>query len=270
MIKSKFYDVEILKNFFSITIIDITSYLEVMKDACDEKGNPIPLVQKFTVKEIKERLDTVKSENYYITDTDDSQLFPMLKTINDMRPHYEKNSNGKDIPVTTHMFGYNNSKYDKLMVAALLMHHNNVNGTKELIKILYETSQKIIQSQNEDRSFNQNDFYMNALNKFKLPYTDIDVMQIFALNKASVMIDKAGDRKPVPKSLKQTSINLQWYELLEFELPPICEKDIHFYHNIDRYKGMTAKQLNSLLGKWERFIIEEYIPPMMYLSLIHI
>lgn len=264
MIKSKFYDVEILKNFFSITIIDITSYLEVMKDACDEKGNPIPLVQKFTVKEIKERLNTVKSENYYITDTDDSQLFPMLKTINDMRPHYEKNSNGKDIPVTTHMFGYNNSKYDKLMVAALLMHHNNVNGTKELIKILYETSQKIIQSQNEDRSFNQNDFYMNALNKFKLPYTDIDVMQIFALNKASVMIDKAGDRKPVPKSLKQTSINLQWYELLEFELPPICEKDIHFYHNIDRYKGMTAKQLNSLLGKWERFIIEEYIPPMMY------
>lgn len=90
MIKSKFYDVEILKNFFSITIIDITSYLEVMKDACDEKGNPIPLVQKFTVKEIKERLDTVKSENYYITDTDDSQLFPMLKAINDMRPHYEK------------------------------------------------------------------------------------------------------------------------------------------------------------------------------------
>lgn len=264
MIKSKFYDVEILKNFFSITIIDITSYLEVMKDACDEKGNPIPLVQKFTVKEIKERLDTVKSENYYITDTDDSQLFPMLKAINDMRPHYEKNSNDEDIPVTTHMFGYNNSKYDKLMVAALLMHHNNVNGTKELIKILYETSQKIIQSQNKDRSFNQNDFYMNALNKFKLPYTDIDVMQIFALNKASVMIDKAGDRKPVPKSLKQTSINLQWYELLEFELPPICEKDIHFYHNIDRYKGMTAKQLNSLLGKWERFIIEEYIPPMMY------
>lgn len=264
MIKSKFYDVEILKNFFSITIINITSYLEVMKDACDEKGNPIPLVQKFTVKEIKERLDTVKSENYYITDTDDSQLFPMLKAINDMRPHYEKNSNDEDIPVTTHMFGYNNSKYDKLMVAALLIHHNNVNGTKELIKILYETSQKIIQSQNEDRSFNQNDFYMNALNKFKLPYTDIDVMQIFALNKASVMIDKAGDRKPVPKSLKQTSINLQWYELLEFELPPICEKDIHFYHNIDRYKGMTAKQLNSLLGKWERFIIEEYIPPMMY------
>ena len=75
MIRSKFYDVEILKNFFSITIIDITSYLETMKDICDEKGNPIPLVQKLTVAEIKERLDSVKFESYYITDTDDSQLF---------------------------------------------------------------------------------------------------------------------------------------------------------------------------------------------------
>lgn len=264
MIRSKFYDVEILKNFFSITIIDITSYLETMKDICDEKGNPIPLVQKLTVAEIKERLDSVKFESYYITDTDDSQLFSMLKAISDMRPHYEKNDNGNDIPVTTHMYGYNSGKYDKFMIAALLMHHNNVNGTKELIKILYETSQKIIQNQNEDRSYNKNDFYINALNKFKLPYTDIDIMQIFALNKASVVIDKNGERKPVPKSLKQTSINLQWYELLEFELPPICEKDVHYYHTIDRYKGMTIPQLNSLIAKWERFIIDEYIPPMMY------
>lgn len=90
MIRSKFYDVEILKNFFSITIIDITSYLETMKDICDEKGNPIPLVQKLTVAEIKKRLDSVKFESYYITDTDDSQLFAMLKAISDMRPHYEK------------------------------------------------------------------------------------------------------------------------------------------------------------------------------------
>lgn len=270
MIISKFYDVEVLKNFFSITIIDVTSYLEIMKDACelDEKGkaNPIPLVQKYTVAEIKEKLDKVKKEQYYITDTDDSQLFSMLKAINDMRPYYKEIEDGKKTPVVTHMFGYNSSKYDKLMIAALLMHSNNVSTTKELIKILYETSQKIISSQNEEnRSYNQNDFYMNALHKFKLPYTDIDVMQIFALNKASVMVDsKTKDRKPIPKSLKQTSINLQWYELLEFELPDICEKDRHFYDNIDRYKGLTAQQLNSLIGKWERYIIDEYIPPMMY------
>ena len=34
MIITKFYDIEVLKNFFSITIVDITSYLNIMKDAC--------------------------------------------------------------------------------------------------------------------------------------------------------------------------------------------------------------------------------------------
>lgn len=269
MIKSKFYDVEILKNFFSITIVDLTSYLDIMKDAyeLDRKGkkSPIPLVQKYTVAEVKDLLSKVKVDKFYITDTDDSQLLPMLKYINDMRPHYETNDKGENIPVRTDMFGYNSSKYDKLMMAALLMHHNNVNTTKDLIKILYETSKKIIDSQREEnRGYSTNDFYLNALYKFKLPYTDIDVMKIFALDKASVFVDKNGDRKPIPKSLKQTSINLQWYELLEFELPPICDEDVHFYHKIDRYKGMTIPQLNSLIDKWDRFILEKYIPPMMH------
>lgn len=53
MIKSKFYDVEILKNFFSITIIDITSYLEVMKDACDEKVILYLLFRNLLLKKLK-------------------------------------------------------------------------------------------------------------------------------------------------------------------------------------------------------------------------
>lgn len=53
MIKSKFYDVEILKNFFSITIIDITSYLEVMKDACDEKEILYLLFRNLLLKKLK-------------------------------------------------------------------------------------------------------------------------------------------------------------------------------------------------------------------------
>ena len=43
--------------------------------------------------------------------------------------------------------GYNSSKYDKLMVAALLMFANQTNSTKELITKLYETSKKIIELQ---------------------------------------------------------------------------------------------------------------------------
>ena len=34
MILSYAYDVEVLKNFFSITIVDIGDYLKVFEDAC--------------------------------------------------------------------------------------------------------------------------------------------------------------------------------------------------------------------------------------------
>ena len=269
MIITKFYDIEVLKNFFSITIVDITSYLNIMKDACKievkkdkEVKTPIPLVQKYTVKEIKELLNQVKVEQYYITDNDDNQLLSMVSAINNMRYHKEIIDNN-EVDIITHLYGYNSSKYDDLMIAALLMHFDQYNTTKELIRMLYETSQKIISLQNNEE-LAKKDFYIESLRKYKLPFTGVDIMTIFALNKANCIIDKNGDKKPVPKSLKQTSINIQWYELLEFTLPPICEKDVNYYYKEDRYRGMSITQLNDLINEWDRYIINEYIPPMMY------
>lgn len=93
-------------------------------------------------------------------------------------------------------------------------------------------------------------------------------MRIFALNKANVVVDsKTGERKPVLKGLKQTSINLQWYELLEYKLPDINEKEAELYDEIPSLKGMNVKQLNKLVDKWDRFILDEYIEPMMYYNL---
>lgn len=239
MIITKFYDIEVLKNFFSITIVDITSYLNIMKDACKievkkdkEVKTPIPLVQKYTVKEIKELLNQVKVEQYYITDNDDNQLLSMVSAINNMRYHKEIIDNN-EVDIITHLYGYNSSKYDDLMIAALLMHFDQYNTTKELIRMLYETSQKIISLQNNEE-LAKKDFYIESLRKYKLPFTGVDIMTIFALNKANSIIDKNGDKKPVPKSLKQTSINIQWYELLEFTLPPICEKDVNYYYKEDK------------------------------------
>ena len=58
MIITKFYDIEVLKNFFSITIVDITSYLNIMKDAC-----------KIEVKKDKEEMqDYIKEEYQKIED----------------------------------------------------------------------------------------------------------------------------------------------------------------------------------------------------------
>lgn len=262
MIRCIGFDIEILPNFFSVTFVSINNYLKVFADIVNE-GKPIPLVQKLTVAEIKERLDKVEKWQFWITDKDDSQLFPMVDFINKTAPRREV-----DGSVTrTDLYGFNSYSYDNLMIAALLSYYIRCDTTKELITRLYETSKTIINSQNDFEAF-KNDFYLNSLKQFKLPYVGIDVMRIFALNKASVIIDKdTGERKSVPKSLKQTSINLQWYELLEYELPPITNKDIHFYNNIDRYRGMSDYQINRLIDKWDRYIIDEWISDMMHYNL---
>lgn len=261
MIRCIGFDVEILPNFFSITFVSINDYLKVFADVTD--GKPIPLVQKLTVAEIKERLDKVEKWQFYITDKDDSQLFPMVDFINKTAPRREE-----DGSITrTDLYGFNNYSYDNLMIAALLSYYVQADSSKELITRLYETSKTIIKSQDDFEAF-KNDFYLNSLKQFKLPYVGIDVMRIFALNKASVIIDKdTGERKSVPKGLKQTSINLQWYELLEYELPDISYVDVHLYYKHEQYKGMSYKQINKLVDKWDRYIIDEWIPDMMHYNL---
>lgn len=266
MINSYAYDIEILPNFFSVTIVDVKDYLNVFKDACNisvKKGKeirtPVPLTQKYSVKEIKDKLSKIKTYKFYITDFDDSQLLKMLGFFSNLRPHRDE----KGVAIRNDLFGYNSSRYDKLMIAAFLMYANNTNTTAELIKKLYETSQHIIEVQN-DKEIARHDYQLNLLNKFALPYIDIDVMTIFALNKCGKGVDKDGNDIYFPKSLKQTSINLQWYELLEHELPPISNLDVHYYHKIDKYRGLHPIELNSLVSKWDRYIIPEWVDSVMH------
>lgn len=266
MILSYAYDVEILPNFFSITIVDVGDYLRTFADACiiNKKGNKVsvPLTQIYTVEEIKEKLDKVQRKCFYITDTDDSQLLPMLGYLNEMRPHYTD----ERIAVRSDMFGYNSSKYDRLMVAALLMFANQTNSTKELITKLYETSKNIISLQ-DNPEMSRSDYFLSSLRKYSIPYKDIDVMTIFALNKVGKGVNSKGETIYFGKSLKQTSINLQWYELLEHELPPISDVDIHFYNKDYRYKDMTYDQVNQLVNKWDRYVIPEWITDIMHYNL---
>ena len=119
MIKSLSYDVEILPNFFSVTFVNLNDYLKIFEDCCvvDKKGRKtlIPLVQKYSVAEIIDKLNKVQKVQFYITDKDDSQLLSMISYINHMRPYMKG-----IIPIRTDVFGYNSSRYDKLMIAGLL------------------------------------------------------------------------------------------------------------------------------------------------------
>lgn len=263
MINTFAYDVEILPNFFSVTIVSIDDYLKVFKDACNinKKGKkePIPLVQKFSVKEIVEKLDTVKKYKFYITDTDDSQLLTILGFFNNLRPHYDENNK----VIVNHLFGYNSSKYDKLMIAGFLMYANQVDSTKELILRLYNLSKHIIELQDNPEMV-RHDYLISTLHKYNIPYKDVDVMTIFALNKVGKGVDAKGNTIYFGKSLKQTSINLQWYELLEHELPPISEKDAGLYAKDATYGGLSTWQLNKLVNKWDRYVIPEWIDSILH------
>lgn len=264
MILSYAYDCEVLPNFFSIGIISITDYLKIFSDCVtiDKKGKkkPVPLVQCLTVEEIKTRLASVNKKLFYITDIDDSQLFPMLAYLNELAPHY----NTDNVAIRNDLFGYNTDRYDRMMIAALLMYAGQVNNTKELITKLYNTSKKIIEIQNDPELF-RTDYFLSNLKKYNLPFTNVDTMSMFALNKCGKGFDKVTGRAIYfPKSLKQTSINLQWYQLLEHDLPPIGEKDYKMYWVDLRYKGIDAKNLNLLIDKWDRYILPEYIPDTMH------
>lgn len=258
MVKAIGYDVEVLPNMFSITFVDINHYMEVLKDCVDKEGKPIPIAEVLSVEEIKHRLDTVKSIQFIITDKDDSQLFPMINYINNLAVTAQ---------VRYDLFGYNNQAYDNLMIAALLSNVLRCDNTKELITYLYRTSKRIIELQNSNTFVK--DYAIEVLRDYKLPYVTVDVMKIFALNKASVIVDKDGNRQPVAKGLKQVSINIKWYELLEYEMPPIGEDDADIYRNLEvngsyPYKGHSIEQLNSEIKTWDRYILDDYISPMLH------
>ena len=254
MINMWSYDVEVLPNFFSVVFINVVDYMNKFEDAKVGK-KAVPLTQVLKVEDIRNRLSNVETHSFYITDTDDTQLLPMLGFINELMPHRDE----KGKAVRNDVFGYNSMSYDKLMIACLLMNATECANTKELIKKLYETSKKIIALQNEDNK--AKDYYIETLKDYKLPYKDVDIMRIFALNKVGVNIDANGEKKYYGKGLKQVSINLQWYDIIEYELPQISNKDRNFYKDIK--DPMTDEELTKVINKWDRYILPEWIPDTM-------
>lgn len=270
MIKSYAVDVEIFPNLFSATFVDLKDYLATFEDCVNAQGKPIALPEHLSVNEIKNRLDKVKSHIFYISDTNDNQLLDLVSFINNMQPHYEtittEDGNITQIAIRTDLYGFNNQGYDDLMIKAFLMFFNRFDSTKDLIKHLYNISKKIIKLQNDKDAF-YNDKEIEVIRNNRLPYATVDVQKIYALHAAGVNIDKeSGERVKFGKSLKQTSINLKWHELLDFTLPPIDKEEYDAYWiKQDRYRGLTLDELNKLItNDFDRYILPKYIEPMLY------
>lgn len=218
------YDVEVTRNYFGVCFVDLNHYLKVFEDIVDENNNPVPLIDKLSVSEITSRLATVKRWRFSLFDDDDSQLFDLLSWL-----QYKAD-----------YFGYNNNKYDRLMLSALLMYFNQFDKPSKLINFLYETSQRIIRNSNNDVLWTDN--FTKMLLQNNLSFRDLDLFQIFRLDHFH-------------KSLKQTSINIKWYNLLEYHMPPISELDAHYYNNLPEAKGLSIPYLNKMFtNSFERFL----------------
>lgn len=270
MINSKCMDVEVFPNLFSITFVDLKDYLYTFRDCVDEKGKPKALTECLTVAEIKARLDKVKSDIFYISDTDDSQLVELVGYLNGMQAHYDTittaDGNVTQIPIRTDLYGFNNQGYDDLMTKAFLMYFNRFDNTKYLTDFLYNISQKIIALQSDKDAF-WNDKELELIRNYRLPYGTVDLQQVYGLNAATVITDKdTGARNKFGKSLKQTSINLKWHELLDFTLPPIDKEEYNLYWSKqDRYRGLALDELNKLItNNFNRYVLPKYVEPMLY------
>ena len=118
----------------------------------------------------------------------------------------------------------------------------------------------------DDKDALWNDPLLNVIRQYRLPYVTVDLFKVYALNSAGVNVDKdTGERKKYGKSLKQVSINLKWYNLLDFKLPPIDDEEGDIYRKKDEYKGMTNEQLNHLfVADFDRYLMPKYIKPMLH------
>ena len=227
------YDVEVTRNYFSVVFVDLRSYLKVFSDCVDNEGKAIPLINKLTVAEIKQRLETIPKKRFVLYEDDDTDLFSLLYWLQQKADY----------------FGYNNKKYDRLMLSALLMYYNQFDKPSKLITFLYETSQRVIRSSNNDTLWTDN--FTSLILRNNVAFRDLDLFQIFRLDHYH-------------KSLKQTSINIKWYNLKEYTMPPIGDLDRHYYHErLPEAKGMTDRELNiHYRNVFERFIPKEYLNEM--------
>lgn len=255
MIHSLCVDLEVFENMISFTFVDLKDYLNKFADC---KG---ALTDSLTVEEITSRLDKVKSWIFYVSDTDDSQMLSIIDFFEKMRlvEHEDGSVDRYDL------YGYNNQGYDDILIKAFLMYWNRFDNTKQLCSFLKEVNDKIMSLQ-DDKDALWQDKLLNLIRKYRVHYVTVDLFKIFALNSAGVNIDKdTGERKKYGKSLKQVSINLKWYNLLDFKLPPIDDEEGDIYRKRDAYRGMTNEQLNHLItADFNRYLLPKYVEPMLH------
>lgn len=138
------------------------------------------------------------------------------------------------------LVSFNGLDYDNVLLNACISKVSYWRTIQQTTKALYDLSKRIISN---SRGNIYNDEAVNVYKNVRTSYRTIDVQKVFGLNK-------------IKKSLKQTLINLKWYSIKDYEMPPVTA--------IDRwlYAGMHPDTID-MLEQWDRYIVPEYEDDMI-------
>lgn len=132
---------------------------------------------------------------------------------------------------------FNGIDYDNIILNACISRIVYWRSPDKITAELYKLSKLIIGNQNAGI---KNDPNVNIYKYMNTVYIPIDVQKVFGLNK-------------IYKSLKQTLINLRWFNIEDYEMPPITEGvDRHLY---PEYKDEHL----HLIELWDRYVVPEFI-----------
>lgn len=133
---------------------------------------------------------------------------------------------------------FNGLDYDNIIVNACISNVNYWRGADYINQQLYNLSKRIIS--NQDAKI-YNDDKVTIFKYMRTFYKTIDVQKVFGLNK-------------ILKSLKQTLINLKWYNIEDYEMPAPIPEEIALYTNVWERDMLEVGELSE----WDRFIMKEY------------
>ena len=132
---------------------------------------------------------------------------------------------------------FNGMDYDNIIVNYCIAKVNYWRTTEYVNKELYQMSQRIIANQEANI---YNDDSVNVYKRMRTLYKVIDVQKVFGLNK-------------IFKSLKQTLINLKWYNIEDYEMPPLTKEEEAYYTPNELFAHSAG-----LLKDWDRYVLPHH------------
>jgi len=159
-------------------------------------------------------------------------LYIYYDVLNDKNHHNDLLEVMKFINQKNILLGYNSLEYDDVVLKFILMNYRKFTTVKNITAKIYDFSKRIITSKKEESV----DRYVQMVKRYNAPFQSMDMQKMLHLGYTR---------------LKQVMINIKWYNVLDFEMPPMTEEEKDLYD--------IPHQYLDTLKPWDRYVIDKHI-----------